>query len=119
APPKKVWKKSENGSASPNISRISSSVIVRKPPPCPPAPKLIFQAPPAPGAAPLGPAPAPACSYIRQLEPSSSYFFLFTESPSTSYASVISLNLLSADLFPGLTSGWYLRASFRYVCLIS
>ena len=32
-PPKKVWKKSENGFASPNISRISSSVIVRKPPP--------------------------------------------------------------------------------------
>ena len=32
APPKNVWKKSENGSASPNISRISSSVIVRKPP---------------------------------------------------------------------------------------
>ena len=31
-PPKNVWKKSENGSPSPNISRISSGDIVRKPP---------------------------------------------------------------------------------------
>ena len=37
----------------------------------------------------------------------------------TSYASEISLKL-SSDLFsPLLASGWYLRASFRYDCLIS
>ena len=33
APPKNVWKKSENGSSSPNMSRISSAVMVRNPPP--------------------------------------------------------------------------------------
>ncbi len=66
------------------------------------------------------PAPAaPACSYIRQFAPSSSYFFRFSGSPRTSYASLMSLKRLSAALSPGLTSGWCLRASFRYACLIS
>ena len=40
-------------------------------------------------------------------------------SPSTSYASLISLNLDSAVLSPGLTSGWNFLASLRNACLIS
>ena len=60
-----------------------------------------------------------ACSYIRQLAPSSSYLRRLSGSPSTSYASLISLNVASADLSPGFTSGWSLRASLRYACLIS
>src|SRR5437867_3215159 len=39
--------------------------------------------------------------------------------PRPSYASLISLNRDSAALSPGLTSGWCLRASLRYACLIS
>src|SRR5947208_3108437 len=66
APPKNVWKKSENGSASPNISRISSSVIVRKPPPAGPPPILMFQAPPCGPPGKPGPPCAPVCSYMRQ-----------------------------------------------------
>ena len=44
-------------------------------------------------------------SYIRQLAPSSSYFFRFSGSPRTSLASLISLKRASAALSPGLRSG--------------
>ena len=92
-------------------SRPRSSCGSRRPGP---PPKSTFQA------TALWPAPpAPACSYIRQFAPSSSYFLRFSGSPRTSYASLISLNFDSADLSPGLTSGWCLRASFRNACLIS
>ena len=43
-----------------------------------------------------------ACSYIRQLAPSSSYLRRFSGSPSTSYASLISLKRASAVLSPGI-----------------
>ena len=58
-----------------------------------------------------GPPRAWACSYIRQLEPSSSYFLRVSGLPRTSLASLISLKRASAALSPGLTSGWSLRAS--------
>src|SRR6516162_6206657 len=89
---------------------------------------LIVHAPPSPppGPPPNGEPGPPngcpcccACSYIRQLAPSSSYLRRLSGSPSTSYASLISLNLLSAPLSPGLTSGWCFLASFRNACLIS
>src|SRR6185503_19274421 len=81
-PPKNVVKKSENGLESPKRSSISSCVIVRYDPPGAP-PVLAFQ--PANG---LAPPARCACSYWRQLAPSSSYFGRLAESPSTSYASL-------------------------------
>ena len=45
------------------------------------------------------------CSYSCHRGPSSSYFLRFSGSPSTSLASLISLNRSSADLSPWLTSG--------------
>src|SRR5262245_45630140 len=75
-PPKNVLKKSENGFVLPNMLSISSGVIVRKPPPCPAPPVCTFHPPP--------PGCAPACSYIRQLAPSSSYFLRLAGSPRTS-----------------------------------
>ena len=56
---------------------------------------------------------------MRQFAPSSSYFFRFSGSPRTSFASLISLNFASAPLSFGFTSGWCFRASFRKACLIS
>src|SRR4026207_61415 len=82
----------------------------------------VLSAPGQPDPNGLPPKPCPcwaACSYIRQFAPSSSYFLRLSGSPRTSYASLISLNRDSADLSPGFTSGWCLRASFRYACLIS
>ena len=51
--------------------------------------------------------------------PYRSYLLRFSGSESTSYASFISLNLASASVSPGLTSGWYLRARFQYAFFIS
>src|SRR3954466_3046314 len=51
--------------------------------------------------------------------PASSYSLRFSGSPRTSWAAEISLNFSSASLSPGLRSGWYFRASFRYAFLIS
>jgi len=43
----------------------------------------------------------------------------FSELERTSKAALTCLNFSSAALLPGFTSGWYLRASFRYAFLIS
>ena len=61
----------------------------------------------------------PACCQCWILCPNSSYLRRLSASPNTSYASFISLNLDSAVLSFGLTSGWYWRANFRYAFLIS
>ena len=101
SPPKNAWKKSENGLSPPpppppNMSDISSGVIDRNPP-APPKGDHCW-----PGWAPPWP---DACSCIRQLAPSSSYFLRLTGSLSTSLASFSSLNRASAPLSPGFTSG--------------
>ena len=95
-PPKNVVKKSENGLESPNRA-----------PPSPPASWCDSRAErhPDPGRAPRRKAVPPlraCCSYIRQFAPSSSYFLRLLGSPRTSYASLISLNLASATLSPGI-----------------
>src|SRR5690606_21727142 len=53
----------------------------------------------------------PAC-------PKRSYLARFSGSERQAYASEASLNFSSASLSPGLRSGWYSRASFRYALLI-
>jgi hypothetical protein len=53
-----------------------------------------------------------------QLLPIWSYAARFSGSFSTSLASLISLKRASASAIL-LTSGWYLRASLRYACLMS
>src|SRR5260221_4948254 len=66
---------------------------------------------------PAGAPPNPNCSC--QFGPSVSYLWRFSGSDSTSYASLISLQRLSALLSPGFTSAWYLRASLLYAFLMS
>ena len=51
--------------------------------------------------------------------PNSSYILRLLGSESTSKAALTCLNFSSADLLPGFTSGWYLRASLRNAFLIS
>ena len=48
-----------------------------------------------------------------------SYFFRFSGSESTEYASPTSLKRSAAPGLSGLASGWYSFASFRYAFLIS
>jgi hypothetical protein len=94
-PPKNCWKKSLNGALLPNMPSSSSGETVRYPK-C----SLLL----AKGFGPGLPARS-HCSYSCQRGPSSSYFLRFSGSPSTSLASLISLNRSSADLSPWLTSG--------------
>src|SRR3954447_6960125 len=72
---------------------------------------------------PAWPAPAPAPKGLPPPKPAkappSSYSLRFSGSPRTSWAAEISLNFSSASLSPGLRSGCYFRASFRYAFLIS
>src|SRR5579875_377628 len=83
----------------------------RSKPPKPPAPVPVPAPvrPPAPGT--RNPPP--------KSERASSYSFRFFSSERMLYASEISLNRSSADRSPLFASGWYLRASLRYDCLIS
>ena len=67
-----------------------------------PLPASAKSAPPKPRAP--SPAAAPASS-AAQRAPSSSYFFRLAGSPSTSFASLISLNFSSADGLSFATSG--------------
>ena len=87
-PPKNVWKKSENGLlvAEHLAAFLPASSCGSRPAA---AAELTFQPP----AERIRAAGAPACSYARQFAPSSSYFLRFSGSPSTSYASLISLKL--------------------------
>ena len=79
-------------------------------------PMLMFQAPPPGAAEPPNRArrrgtPGPAAAPVRTAaswRPSSSYFRRLSGSPSTSYASLISLNRASADLSPGIDVGMVL-----------
>ena len=97
---------------SPNIELKKSEKSPPPAKPCenPPWPKLLKLNPSKPGG---GVKLAPCCQFAPKL----SYLLFFSLSDKTSYASLISLNLLTAsgDL---LTSGWYCLASFLYADLI-
>src|SRR5215208_1757084 len=106
-------------------------------PPSPPMSKSSNDPPPGPPAPPPKPPPGrvPAPPELRPPRPApppkppkppnapsrriSSYCFRFSESPTTLYASEISLNLSAAFGSLALASGWYFFARRRYCFLIS
>ena len=102
-PPKNVRKKSENGLSSP-AEHVRHFFFGHRPEAAAARRVGPLAAERAAGPAPGRPCAAPART-CRQFAPSSSYFLRFSGSPSTSLASLISLNLLRPPCRPGSRPG--------------
>src|SRR5579875_3442597 len=123
-------------SVSTSVPRLGLAWVLPRPPNMPPSrsPSLPPPWPTPPNRSPrskskpkppgpvVPPRPAPVGTRNPPLpnsERASSYSLRRFSSDRTLYASEISLKRSSAERSPLLASGWYLRASLRYACLIS
>ena len=104
--------------SAPLIGPLRADLVLPPKPPKPPPNMLNMSSKPPkpPKSAPPEPNPALGSTPAK---PNWSYFCFLSGSDSIEYASLTSLNFSSADLSPGLRSGWYFIAILRKADFIS